>query len=142
MLEASKIACSKLQKWVPTLVSLAVFSVVVGLARGAEWKAVLGRLIPLSVLVAVFFIYQVIKARRILKGAPKLSRSALFGRFYLAAFGLLVAYFGISIAWEMNGKGEEAFSILIPVLLFCVVLCGVALYKELGDLDEDFEGKY
>ncbi|MGF6840316.1 uncharacterized membrane protein YoaK (UPF0700 family) [Paraburkholderia youngii] len=142
MLEASKIAFSKLQKRAPTFLSLVVFSIVVGIARGAEWKAVFGRLIPLLVLVAVFFIYQVIKARRILKGAPKLSRSALFGRFYLAAFSLLVAYFGIAIAWEMHGKGEEAFSILIPVLLFCVVLCGVALYKELGDLDEDFERKY
>jgi hypothetical protein len=29
---------------------------------------------------------------------------------------------------------------LIPVLLACVALCGFALYRELGDLEDDFEG--
>ncbi|MFP6561946.1 hypothetical protein WJ542_27135 [Paraburkholderia sp. B3] len=86
------------------------------------------------------YVYQTIKARRILRGAPQLSRGKLFFRFYMAVLFLFLSYFGISIALELHGKGVEAFSMLIPVLLACVALCGFALYRELGDLEDDFEG--
>ncbi|CAG9267572.1 hypothetical protein C7402_10834 [Paraburkholderia unamae] len=138
MLEASKVALLRLRKWIPTIASLAVFLLVVGIARGADWKAALGRLVPLGALLLVAFIYQIVKARRIMKGKPQLSRGQLFSRFYLAVGLLFFAYFGISILWELKGNGDEGFAMLLPVFLFCGALCGVALYKELGDLEDDF----
>lgn len=117
-----------------------VFSIAVSVARGVTFGATLGRLIPVVLFGVVFFIYQVIKARRALAGKATLSRKQLFSRFYLAVFVLFVSYFGFSILWEMSGNGVEAFGMFLPVFLFCVVLCAVALYRELGDLPDDFEG--
>lgn len=140
MLEAGKIALLKTRKLVPSIVSLAVFLLVVGVARGANWKAALGKLIPLVVLIIAYVVYQTIKERRILMGKAQLSKQQLFFRFYLAIAFLFAAYFGLSIYWEWRGSGTEAFGMLFPVFLFCAALCGFALYRELGDLDDDFEG--
>jgi hypothetical protein len=139
MLEACKITLLKTRKFVPSIASLAVFLLVVGLARGANWKAALGKLMPLVVLIIVYVVYQTIKERRILVGKERLSKRQLFFRFYLAAVVLFAAYFGIAIYWEWRGGGTEAFGLLFPVFLFCVALCGFALYRELGDFDDDFE---
>jgi hypothetical protein len=140
MLAASKIALVKLRGKIPLIVSLAVFSLAVSIARGVTFGATLGRLIPVILYGVVFFFYQVIKARRTLAGKPKLSRKQLFFRFYLSVFVLFVSYFGFSMLWEMGGNGVEAFGMFLPVFLFCVVLCAVALYRELSDLPDDFEG--
>jgi hypothetical protein len=140
MLEASKIAFARIREKTPLITSLVVFSIVVSIARGLAFGAALGRLIPVFLFCAVFFIYQVIKARRTLNGKARLSRKQLFSRFYLAIFTLFIFYFAFSILWEINGKGEEAFGMLVPIFLFCVVLCSIALYRELSDLPDDFEG--
>ncbi|MEX3924790.1 hypothetical protein AB4Y36_12270 [Paraburkholderia sp. BR10936] len=140
MLEAGKIAFSKLRKRFPLFASLVVFSIVVSIARGMTFVAALGRLIPVFLFAFVFFAYQMIKANRSLTGKPRLSRGQLFSRFYAAVFVLFVSYFGLSILWEMKGNGGEAFGMFLPVFLFCVVLCAVALYREIGDLPDDFEG--
>lgn len=139
MLEACKFAAKKLRKQIPAIASLTVFLLIVGAARGANWKASLGRLIPLAAAVIVYFIYQTIKARRMILGRSLLTKAQLFLRFYLAIGFLIVFYFGFSIFWQLRGHGDEAFSILIPIVLICGVICGVVLYRELGDLPEDFE---
>ncbi|NML34845.1 hypothetical protein [Paraburkholderia antibiotica] len=138
MLDSCKIAFVKLRKWAPQIASMAVFLIIVGVARGANWKAAVGRLVPLGVLVAVIFLYQTLKARRLLAGKAPLTRSQLFLRFYLSVIVLIIIYFGLSIVWELHGNGQEAFGMLLPILLFCVALCGIALYRELGDLPDDF----
>jgi hypothetical protein len=97
-------------------------------------------LIPVAVLSFVYYAYQVVKAWRTLKNKPKLSKKQLFSRFNLAIAVIFACYFGLSILWELDGKGQDGFSMLLPVFLFCVALCGVALYRELGDLPDDFEG--
>lgn len=140
MLKASKIAFAKLREKTPLIASLATFSIVASITRGAPIAAAFGRLIPLIFLCVAFFIYQTIKANRKLSGKARLSRRQLFFRFYSAIFALFVSYFIFSISWEVNGNGVEAFGMLLPVLLFCVVLCAVALYRELSDLPDDFEG--
>lgn len=138
-MEACKVAAAKIRTQMPTLVSLTVFLLVVALARGADWKAALGKLIPLAALTAIYFAYQTIKARRMLLKRPPFTKSQLFFRFYLTIALLFFSYFGLSIFWEWRGHGDEAFSMLIPVFLICGVLSGVVLYRELRDLPEDFE---
>ncbi|MDE1142905.1 MAG: hypothetical protein V4797_23715 [Paraburkholderia tropica] len=120
--------------------SLAAFLIVVGVAKGSDWRATVGRLLPLVVLAVVAFLYQVVKQRRILKGKPSLGRRQLFFRFYIATAILVFSYFGLCILWEVKRGGEEIFTLSAPILLICIALCAVALHSELRDLPDDFEG--